>query len=174
MRYISEETYNKIYEIFDGQMLSEDIEKWINSYPLLEKEMGSRSYLDLIMLDYRRTGVLQNVRNILQEYVEPSAFLEWKVRRLLCSIIDGKIEVYTGLVQLAKLYYDNGIAVLGNFAYLESAMEDAYSEGQTDIPDELKVELLSVDWKTVVVNHSRQFLQELDEGKIKIEVIERR
>lgn len=94
------------FNVMSKRMSIEVFEQWVYTDQELEQTLSADSYLELISLNFKKSGVRYELFNLLQKFVGAGEYETWKLTRLLNSVKAHEINLPGLLEQLYYLYCD--------------------------------------------------------------------
>lgn len=109
MDKISNLTKQTFFRLLNGDMSISDFEQWIyTSGDLLEQELESEIYLELVSFNYKQKDSLQLLINKAKTLVNMDEFNIWRTSRLLTDIIENNLDLVLATRKLRQLYFETG------------------------------------------------------------------
>ena len=109
MDKISNSTKQTFFRMLNGDMSISDFEQWVyTSGDLLEKELESEIYLELVSFNFKQKDSLQLLINKAETLVNMDEFNIWRTKRLLTDIIENNLDLVLATRKLRQLYFETG------------------------------------------------------------------
>ena len=95
-----------LFKVLDGDFAIEDFEEWVYSDAELESALTADSYLDLISLDYKKSGAKYELFKLIGELIDSGEYEMYKLLKLVKNTMqkDEKLPYY--LMEFYHLYCD--------------------------------------------------------------------
>lgn len=83
MTTLPKDIKERFYQTIKGDISVDDFEQWLYADKELEKYLNADDYLDLIALNFKKSGAKYELWNLLKKHIDIGAFETWKMLGLL-------------------------------------------------------------------------------------------
>lgn len=103
---ISFEVETKFYQVLTDRITTNDFEQWLYKNEQFDKELPNNLYLDLISLNYSNKYVINELHELLDDYVQLYKFKKYEIMEYLQSIIKKDENCGNSILMTYELYCD--------------------------------------------------------------------
>lgn len=105
MERLPEHLKQRFYRTITGEISIEEFEHWLYADKELENYMNFDDHLDLISLNFRKSGAKYELWNLLKKHIDLGEFETHKILRLLYEAKEKGEELPLILMEFYDLYY---------------------------------------------------------------------
>ena len=161
----------RIYEFLDGSVSLDELEQWVYATSELEAIFSRDDYVELLSLNYRKTGSKYEVQKLFKQYIDEGEWETWKLRKLLNAVVDRHGDLHEVFLGFYDLYCD-GYSFLDNLGLgyglsVEVPPNQYSSDSWEKLTDEEKTKLLA-SFFPGALNEAKRILSWLDNDTIVI------
>ncbi len=95
---------HKFFKFLNNEESIDDFEKWSYETKILEEILGKEDYLDLISLDFLRSGAKYEIVKIIEKHIDTSEYELWKLKNMLTDFINREKDPQNLLFEFYELY----------------------------------------------------------------------
>lgn len=104
MTTLPQEIKDRFYRTIKGDIKLDDFEQWLNADKELEKHLKSDDYLELISLNFKKSGAKYELWNLLKKHIDLGEFETYKMLGLLYEAKEKSERLSYILMEFYDLY----------------------------------------------------------------------
>ena len=111
---MSSESENFLFRFLEGTITVKQFEDWFHRTASLENEIPRQIYRELLDLRYVQRHTDHDIKSLIMNFVDLGRFEEWKLRKILNSIIEKEQIATSTIDKCYDLYSSNQVHKVSN------------------------------------------------------------
>lgn len=144
MIILPQEIKERFFKTIKGHISIEEFKQWLYTDKDLENHLNSNDYLDLISLNFKKSGAKHELWKLLKKHIDLSEFETYKMMELLReaqkktdSLPDILMEFYDLYCRGYSFLQDLGLAVVINLNATANTREELTNQQQKELLESL-------------------------------------